>query len=214
MPPPHVAHHPLARVLLTRLRDRATGPAEFRALLEALTGIVLLEALADLPLEPADVETPLARAVGWRLARPLVFVPILRAGLGMAETAQRHAPGAVVRHLGLYRDESTLEPVVYYNRIAPGSLADADVVVLDPMLATAGSAIAAVKLLKAAGATSMRYAGIVGAPEGVAALAAAHPDVPVFLAALDERLTGAGDAWPAGYILPGLGDAGDRQFGT
>lgn len=214
MPHPHVADHPLARVMLTRLRDRVTSPAEFRTLVGRLTGILLHAALADLDLTPAIVETPLAPAQGWTLARPLAFVPILRAGLGMAEAALQHVPGAVVWHLGLYRNEATLEPVVYYNRLAPGTLRDTTVVVLDPMLATAGSVIAAVELLHAAGADDIRCVGIVGAPEGVRALAAAHPAVRVYLAALDERLTGPGDAWPTGYILPGLGDAGDRQFGT
>lgn len=209
-----IVDHPLARIMLTRLRDQSTGPAEFRALVGTLTATLLHAALADLDLTPVAVTTPLASAPGWDLARPLAFVPILRAGLGMAEAAQRHAPGAVVWHLGLYRDEATLEPVVYYSRLGAGALSDATVVVLDPMLATAGSAIAAVDLLHAAGADDIRYVGIVGAPEGVRALAAAHPRVPVHLAALDDRLTGPGDAWPAGYILPGLGDAGDRQFGT
>lgn len=209
-----LAEHPLIRMLLTRMRDRDTSPYEFRTLLGTLTGFLLFEALSDLTLIPARVDTPLAPAAGWNLARPLAFVPILRAGLGMAEAAQRSVPGAVVWHLGLYRNEATLEPVVYYNKLAAGALADTTVVLLDPMLATAGSVCAAVEILKASGASDIRYLGIVGAPEGMRALAAAHPEVPVFLAALDERLTGPADRWPEGYILPGLGDAGDRQFGT
>lgn len=214
MPAPHICDNPLVRVLVTRLRDRSTGPEEFRALLGTVTSHLLHEALADLDLAPISVETPLTATTGWSLARPLAFVPILRAGLGMAEAAARAAPGARVWHLGLYRNEATLEPVVYYNRLAPGALADTTVVVLDPMLATAGSAIAAAGLLKAVGATDLRFVGLVGAPEGVRALAEAHPDMRITLGALDERLTGPGDAWPTGYILPGLGDAGDRQFGT
>jgi uracil phosphoribosyltransferase len=214
MPSPQICDNPLVRVLVTRLRDRSTGPEEFRALLGTVTSHLLHEALADLALAPISVETPLMLTTGWALARPLAFVPILRAGLGMAEAAARAAPGARVWHLGLYRNEATLEPVVYYNRLAPGALADTTVVVLDPMLATAGSAIAAARLLKAVGATDLRFVGLVGAPEGVRALAEAHPDMRITLGALDERLTGPGDAWPTGYILPGLGDAGDRQFGT
>lgn len=214
MPPPHVSQHPLVRALVTRLRDRTTMPAEFRMLIDNATGLLLHEALADVALEATTVETPLAPAHGWSLSGPIVFVPILRAGLGMVDAATRLVPDGQVRHLGLYRDERTLEPVVYYNRLEPGDLAGTTVVLLDPMLATAGSAVAATGLVKAAGATDLRLVGLVGAPEGVRALAAAHPDVRVFLAALDERLTAGGDAWPAGYILPGLGDAGDRQFGT
>jgi len=214
MPQPSVSQHPLVHVAVTRLRHRGTAPADFRTLVGIATGLLLYEALADLAVETAAVETPLATAPGWVLARPVAFVPILRAGLGMVDAATRLVPDSQVRHLGLYRDERTLEPVVYYSRLAAGDLADTTVVLLDPMLATAGSAVAATGLVKAAGATDLRLVGLVGAPEGVRALAAAHPDVRVYLAALDDRLTGAGDTWPAGYILPGLGDAGDRQFGT
>lgn len=210
-----VSEHPLVRVLVTRLRDRATAPADFRGLVGRLTMLLLHEALADVVTVPHGVTTPLTASQGADLAAPIVFVPILRAGLGMADGALALWPDAEVRHLGLYRDEATLAPVVYYDRASGASLAGATVVVLDPMLATAGSAIAAVdRLTSQSGATDVRFVGLIGAPEGVAAFSAAHPDVPIHLAALDDRLTSQGDPWPPGYILPGLGDAGDRQFAT
>jgi uracil phosphoribosyltransferase len=199
---------------LTRLRDRRTSAGEFRALLASITSFLIYEALVDLEVERCPVETPLATAMGWRRARPLAFIPILRAGLGMALTAQDIIPDATVWHLGLSRDEVTLEPVIYYHRFGPGGLKHTTAVVLDPMLATAGSARAAIGLISAAGAHDIRFVGIVGAPAGVAALNDAYPDVRITLASLDERLTGPGDPWPSGYIVPGLGDAGDRQFGT
>jgi uracil phosphoribosyltransferase len=214
MPNTHVCSHPLVRVLVTRLRDRETHAAEFRALVGSITGFLLHDALADVPLAEAEVHTPLAPASGWRLARPVVFVPILRAGLGMSESVVHRVPGATVWHLGLFRDEDTLEPVVYYNKLSPSALANTITVVLDPMLATAGSLAVAVDALKDAGATDIRFIGLVAAPEGAAAMNERHPDVRLFVSALDERLTGQGEPWPAGYIVPGLGDAGDRQFGT
>ncbi len=210
-----VSGHPLVRAMVTRLRSASTEPAAFRGLVARLTGLLVHEALADVAVVEAEVRTPLAPAPGVALAAPLVFVPILRAGLGMADGALAVWPEAEVRHLGLYRDEATLTPVVYYDRASSHPLADATVVILDPMLATGGSAAAAVDVLRQrGGARDIRFVGLIGAPEGVAALSAAHPAVPITLAALDTRLTGPGDPWPPGYILPGLGDAGDRQFAT
>jgi uracil phosphoribosyltransferase len=210
----HVRDHALARVLVTRLRDHTTPAFEFRILVSALTSLVLAEALADISVTPTAVATPLQTTEGWRIAGALVFVPILRAGLGMAASAQAMVPDAAVWHVGIRRDEATLAPGVYYQNVPPTEASSVTAIVLDPMLATGGSAVAAVDLLKGAGVNSIRFVGLIGAPEGVHVLAAAHPDVPIHLAALDERLTGPGDRWPAGYILPGLGDAGDRQFGT
>ncbi|MBK6768162.1 MAG: uracil phosphoribosyltransferase [Ardenticatenales bacterium] len=210
-----VSQHPLVRALVTQLRDATTPPAAFRGLVERLTALLLHDALADVATVGVRVATPLAQVDGTALAAPIVLVPILRAGLGMADGALGLLPDAEVRHLGLYRDEATLRPVVYYDRASGRSLAGATVIVLDPMLATAGSAIAAIDLLmERSKATDVRFVGLIGAPEGVAALQAAHPTVPIHLAALDARLTGGDDPWPAGYIVPGLGDAGDRQFAT
>ncbi|MEO8084016.1 MAG: uracil phosphoribosyltransferase [Ardenticatenales bacterium] len=207
--------HPLVRVLVGRLRDVGTPPPAFRALVSQLTLLLLCEALADVETVAENVPTPLAPAIGRRLAAAIVLVPILRAGLGMADGALAVWPDAQVLHLGLYRDEATLEPVTYYDRVTGRDLSAATVLVLDPMLATGGSASAAVDVLRTRSrARDVRFVGLIGAPEGVAALTAAHPGVPIHLAALDERLTGTGDPWPPGYILPGLGDAGDRQFGT
>lgn len=207
--------HPLVHALVAQLRDVSTPPPAFRGLVARLTTLLLYEALADVATVARAATTPLAEAEGRRLAAPIVLVPILRAGLGMADGALAVWPEAQVLHLGLYRDEATLEPVTYYDRVTGRHLGGATVVVLDPMLATGGSAAAAVQVLRTrSGARDVRFVGLIGAPEGVAALAAAHPAVPIHLAALDPRLTGAGDPWPPGYILPGLGDAGDRQFGT
>jgi uracil phosphoribosyltransferase len=170
--------------------------------------LMAYEATADLPLEPVAVETPLEATRGVHVSgKKLTLVPILRAGLGMVEGVARLVPNARVGHIGLYRDESTLEPVDYYFKV-PSDAAERDFFVLDPMLATGGSAAAAVASLKRAGATRIRFLCLVAAPEGVRKLAAAHPDVIVYCAALDRQLN------EHGYILPGLGDAGDRLFGT
>lgn len=209
-----VPDHAVLRVLLTRLRDRRTEAAEFRELVGALTVLLLHDALSDLPERSEPVDTPLASTTGSSFGAPLAFVPILRAGLGMAEAAQRMVPGAAVWHLGMARDHATLQPKLYYRHV-PETIPDSTTaLILDPMLATGGTAIQAASLLKAAGIRDLRYVGILGAPEGVRALAEAHPDLAIHLAAVDERLTGPGDPWPHGYILPGLGDAGDRLFGT
>jgi uracil phosphoribosyltransferase len=166
------------------------------------------EATADLTLEPVPVETPLERTSGWQVrGKKLTLVPILRAGLGMVEGILRLVPAARVGHIGLYRDHSTLEPVDYYFKV-PGDAAERDFFVLDPMLATGGSAASAVASLKRAGASRIKFLCLVAAPEGVRRLSEAHPDVTIYTAALDRELNAQG------YILPGLGDAGDRLFGT
>ncbi len=209
-----VSTHPIVRVLVGRLRCKETGVAAFRHLVSELTGLLLVEALDDLPLVDEPVTTPLGPAVSQRLAQPVVFVPILRAGLGMSEAASRMLPEAAICHVGLYRDEQTLRPVTYYDRLPRTGLEESVTVLLDPMLATGGTATAAIDLVRQHGARDVRFVGLIGAPEGVAALHDAHPTVAIVLAALDERLTTTDDPFPPGYILPGLGDAGDRQFGT
>jgi uracil phosphoribosyltransferase len=208
MPAPlHVATHPLIQHKLARLRDADTRPPEFRELVASISRLLLFEATRDLRLAPAPVRTPLAEVTGQRLADRVGLVPVLRAGLGMAEAMLEALPEAAVWHLGLYRDHATLKPVTYYNKLPPKPEMDVGIV-LDPMLATGGSAIAAIDILRRAGTPRVIFAGLIAAPEGVAALQAAHPEVPVFLAALDSHLN------EVGYIVPGLGDAGDRQFGT
>ncbi len=203
-----IARHPLIQHKVTLLRDRRTPTKIFKELLDEIAMLMAYEATSDLPLEPLEVDTPLERAAGVRVSgKKLVLVPILRAGLGMVEGVLRLVPGARVGHIGLYRDHDTLEPVDYYFRV-PGDAASRDFFLLDPMLATGGSAVSAVASLKRAGATRIKFLCVVAAPAGVARLAAAHPDVSVYCAALDRELNAHG------YILPGLGDAGDRLFGT
>jgi uracil phosphoribosyltransferase len=208
MPAPvHVSAHPLIQHKLVRLRAAETAPPEFRELVAAISRGLFFEVTRDLRLAPVAVRTPLTQTTCQQLADRVGLVPVLRAGLGMAEAMLEALPEAAVWHLGLYRDHATLKPVTYYNKLPPKP--DMDVaLVLDPMLATGGSAIAAIDILKAAGTPRIIFAGLIAAPEGVAALQAAHPEVPVFLAALDSHLN------DVGYIVPGLGDAGDRQFGT
>ena len=202
-----VVDHPLLKRDLTILRDRATPHGTFRKTLGDAAAILAYEAMRGLPLEEHPVETPLERTSGYRLAEPVVVVPILRAGLGMTDGFVRFAPEARVGHLGLYRDEETHRPVDYYTNL-PGGIGAARVFVVDPMLATGGSAVEAVNRLKARGARRFVFVCLVAAPEGVEALGAAHPDVRVVAAALDRELD------QNAYIRPGLGDAGDRIFGT
>ena len=203
-----VVRHPLVQHKLTILRDRATPKKIFKELVDEIAMLMAYEATSDLPLEAAPVETPLERTSGWRVSgTKLTLVPILRAGLGMVEGILRLVPSARVGHIGLYRDHDTLEPVDYYFKV-PGDVAERQFFVLDPMLATGGSAASAVGSLKRAGATDIRFMCLVAAPEGVRRLTTAHPDVRVYCAALDRELN------EQGYILPGLGDAGDRLFGT
>lgn len=203
-----IVRHPLVQHKLTMLRNRTTPTKIFKELVDEIAMLMAYEATVALELESCAVETPLEHMVGVRVAgKKLVLVPILRAGLGMVEGILRLIPAARVGHIGLYRDHATLKPVDYYFSV-PGEAAAREFFVLDPMLATGGSAITAVRRLKQAGASRIRFLCIVAAPEGIAALRAAHPDVPIMAAALDRALNANG------YILPGLGDAGDRLFGT
>lgn len=203
-----VTRHPLVQHKLSILRDRSTSTKLFKELVEEIAMLMAYEATSDLPLEPVPVETPLEQTTGWRVSgKKLTLVPILRAGLGMVEGVSRLVPAARVGHIGLYRDHDTLEPVDYYFKV-PGDVSERHFFVLDPMLATGGSAVAAVASLKRAGATQIRFLCIVAAPEGIARMSRAHPDVPIYCAALDRELNASA------YILPGLGDAGDRLFGT
>jgi uracil phosphoribosyltransferase len=195
------------REKLTRLRDETTPPKIFRELVAEIATLLLYEATADLPTDDRDVRTPLASYKGARLKDKVGLVPVLRAGIGMVEAALELMPEAQVWHIGLFRDERTLRPIEYYNKL-PSSATVQVCLVLDPMLATGGSATATIDVLKKWGAERIKYVGIIAAPEGVRALVSAHPDVPIHVAALDERLN------EKGYIVPGLGDAGDRQFGT
>ena len=195
------------REKVTRLRDERTPPPEFRRLVHELGMLVLYEATSDLGTEPADVRTPLAAYRGVRLSETVGLVPVLRAGIGMVEAALQLIPEAQVWHIGLFRDERTLRPIEYYNKL-PSAVTAQVCLVLDPMLATGGSSVATIDILKKWGARRVKYVGLIAAPEGVQALSDAHPDVPIHVAALDERLN------EKGYIVPGLGDAGDRQFGT
>lgn len=208
-----VSPHPLARHKLTLLRRRETEPKKFREVIGELASMLVYEATADLATRPFAIETPLTATEGQVMAEKVGLVPILRAGLGMVEGAWRLLPQAEVWHLGLYRDERTLQPVSYYNKLPVAPTVEL-CLVLDPMLATGGSAIAAVDVLKQWGVSRIKFVGLLGAPEGIAALHERHPDVAIHVAEIDERLTGPGDAFPSGYIWPGLGDAGDRQFGT
>ncbi len=211
-----ISQHALVRHKLALLRDVHTSSFQFRALVRELATLLAYEATADLPLAERPVTTPLAEAQGWSLARRIGLVPILRAGLGMVDAIWELIPDAQVWHIGVYRDHETLQPVRYYNKLPPIPTMQV-CLVLDPMLATGGSAIATVDMLKECGIRWIKFVGLIAAPEGIKALSSVHPDVDIHLAAVDERLTPApsrpGDP-PEGYIIPGLGDAGDRQFGT
>jgi len=202
-----VVDHPILRRDLTVLRDRTTPHGRFRQTLSDVAAILAYEALRALPVEAVPVETPLEPVEGYRLAKEVVVVPVLRAGLGLVDGFVRHVPEARVGHLGMYRDERTHRPVDYYASVPPG-LGDASVFVVDPMLATGGSAAAALSHLKRRGARDLTFVCLVAAPEGVRRLEALHPDVPVVAAALDRELD------ERAFIRPGLGDAGDRIFGT
>jgi uracil phosphoribosyltransferase len=202
-----VLDHPLIQHKLALLRDKRTPTKEFRSLVSEIAMLMTYEVTRDLPTWPVDVETPLETAKCRMVAgKKLVLVPILRAGLGMVDGISQLVPSARIGHIGLYRDEQTLKPVRYYFKVP--KQAARDFFVLDPMLATGGSAVVAVQQLKEAGAARIRFLCLVAAPEGVQDMLTAHPDVPVFAAALDRQLN------EHGYILPGLGDAGDRIFGT
>src|SRR6184192_59907 len=199
--------HPVIQTKLTELRDYTADHRKFRTLLDEIAGLMVYEVTRDWPTMPKPVQTPLEQTIGQVLARQVTLVPILRAGLGMADGVLKLLPDARLGHLGVYRDERTLHPVAYYQKLPP-DIATTEVLLIDPMLATGGSGSAAISFLKKAGVNSMRFVCLVAAPEGIAALHAQHPEVPIYCAAIDRQLN------ERGYILPGLGDAGDRIFGT
>lgn len=203
----HVINHPLILAEISKLRDRSCPSAEFRQRIRRIASLMVPEVTATLPTHPISVETPLELTGGAEIQRPVVLAPILRAGIGFLDGFSDLMPEASVAHIGLARNEETLQPEPYYFKVPP-NLAEAEVIVLDPMLATGGSAAEAIKRLKEAGATHVRFACLVAAPEGVEHLESAFPGLPLFAAALDRCLN------EKGYILPGLGDAGDRIFGT
>jgi uracil phosphoribosyltransferase len=202
-----ISKHPLLAHKLSKLRDINTEPKKFRELVREMAGLLAYEATADLKIEPIEVQTPLKITAGFDLKEKIGLVPILRAGLGMVEGIWELMPSAEVWHIGIFRDEKTLKPVEYYNKL-PTEPTVSVCLVLDPMLATGGSAVATVNVLKRWGVNRIKFVGLIGAPEGVELLQKNHPDVPIYLAALDDHLN------EVGYIVPGLGDAGDRQFGT
>lgn len=203
----HIIDHPLIKEKLSVLRHKETPKEIFKENLDEIVTLMTYEVTRDLTLTTYPLETPLAPTLGYQLARPVVLVPILRAGLGFLNGMQRLLPQASVGHIAMARDEKTLQPKTYYAKF-PSSLSEADVIVLDPMLATGGSACDAISVLKEQGAKRIRMVALVAAPEGLEALQKTHPEVTLYLAALDESLN------EQGYILPGLGDAGDRLFGT
>ena len=203
----NIMTHPLISHKLSIMRDKNTSVKDFRECAHEVALLIGYEATKDLKVEEFELETPLKKTVGKRIKRQVALVPILRAGLGMVDALMDLIPASKIGHIGLYRNEETLEPVEYYCKL-PTDIADRQVLVLDPMLATGGSAIAAIDFIKQRGAKNIKFVCIIAVPEGVNALRAAHPDVEIFCGALDEKLN------EHGYILPGLGDAGDRLFGT
>lgn len=203
----HVSNHPLVAHKLSLLRSVDTEPKKFREVVRELAILLTYEATQDLATRQIEVQTPLTKTSGAHLEQKIGLVPILRAGLGMVEGVWELMPSSEVWHIGLYRDERTLRPVEYYNKL-PLEPTVSVCLILDPMLATGGSAVATIDVLKRWGAKKIKFVGLIGAPEGIAEVQKHHPDVPIYLAAIDERLN------ENGYIVPGLGDAGDRQFGT
>lgn len=203
----NVSAHPLIQQKLTLVRDKRTDRETFRSLLSEIAALMVFELTRDFSTRPVDVDTPLERSQGAMLAADITVVPVLRAGLGMADGILHLVPQARVGHLGVYRDEKTLQPVAYFKKL-PDDIAATSVILVDPMLATGGSAVHAVRILKQAGASQIKFLCLLAAPEGIARMAADHPDVPIHTAAVDRQLDGRG------YILPGLGDAGDRLYGT
>ncbi|MBR0576683.1 uracil phosphoribosyltransferase [Proteiniclasticum sp. BAD-10] len=201
-------NHPLVLHKLAIIRDKNTGSKEFREVVEEISTLIAYEVTRDLAMEDVEIETPVGIAKCKTITgKKLAIVPILRAGIGMVDGMLKLVPAAKVGHIGLYRDESTLQPVEYFCKL-PKDIEERDVIVVDPMLATGGSAIDAISMLKKQGAKSIKFVGLVAAPEGIKALTTKHPDVDIFIAAIDEKLN------EHGYIVPGLGDAGDRLFGT
>lgn len=205
----NVIDHPLIQHKLTMMRKKTTGTKDFRELLEEISMLMTYEITRDFPLKDVEIETPVAKCVGKELAdtRKVCVVPILRAGLGLQSGVVNMIPAAKIGHIGLYRDPETLKPVEYYCKM-PGDIAERTMLVVDPMLATGGSAAAAITMLKEKGAKKLILMCLVAAPEGVKVINDEHPDVPVYVASVDEKLN------EHGYIVPGLGDAGDRIFGT
>ncbi|HHT65388.1 MAG: uracil phosphoribosyltransferase [Caldicoprobacterales bacterium] len=204
----HVMNHPLIQHKLTLIRDKETGAKEFRELVEEVALLMAYEVYRDLPLEETEVETPIGKATCQVISgKKIGIVPILRAGLGMVDGMTKLIPTAKVGHIGLYRDPETLEPVEYYCKLPP-DIHERDLIVVDPMLATGGSAAAAVRFLKEKGARGIKLVCLIAAPEGIARVRGEHDDIDIFVAAVDEKLNSHG------YIVPGLGDAGDRLFGT
>jgi uracil phosphoribosyltransferase len=199
--------HPLITHKLTLLRRKETCVKDFREILKEIAGLMAYEITRDLPLNDITIETPLGKCATQELAREVVLIPVLRAGLGMVEGISNLIPNARIGHIGIYRDHDTLEPVTYYSRF-PDNLPESIVMLLDPMLATGGSSSAAIKILKEHGAKTIKLVCVVGAPEGVNRIEKDHPDVQIYLAGLDKKLN------QNGYIVPGLGDAGDRLYGT
>lgn len=203
----YASKHPLIAHKLSILRAKDTKPKKFRQLVKEIAGLLAYEATADLATSPVEIETPLAKMHAQELQEKIGLVPILRAGLGMVEGIWELMPSAEVWHIGLYRDEKTLKPVEYYNKL-PIQPRVAVCLILDPMLATGGSATATADVLKKWGVKKIKYVGLIAAPEGIKAMQTAHPDIDIFTAAIDDHLN------ERAYIVPGLGDAGDRQFGT
>jgi len=204
----HVFDHPLIQHKLTYIRDKNTGTKEFRELVDEVATLMAFEATRDLPLDEVEIETPVERTKSKVISgKKLGIVPILRAGIGMVDGILKLIPAAKVGHVGLYRDPESLKPVEYYVKL-PNDVEERDFIVVDPMLATGGSAVEAIHSLKKRGAKHIKFMCLIAAPEGVDALTKAHPDVDIYIAALDEKLN------EKGYIVPGLGDAGDRLFGT
>ena len=203
----HESKHPLVAHKLSRLRDINTSPKKFRELVREISALLTYEATADLATTPRELETPLAKVTGQELQEKIGLVPILRAGLGMVEGVWELMPTAEVWHIGLYRDEKTLRPVEYYNKL-PLEPTVSVCLILDPMLATGGSATATADVLKRWGVKKIKFVGLIAAPDGIRAMQEKHPDIPIYLAAVDDGLN------DHAYIVPGLGDAGDRQFGT
>ena len=201
------SQHPLVKHKLSRLRDIKTEPKKFRELVREIAALLAYEVTADLATMPRELETPLAKMTGQELKEKIGLVPILRAGLGLVEGFWELMPSAEVWHIGLYRDEHTLRPVEYYNKL-PLEPRVSVCLILDPMLATGGSATATADVLKKWGVRKIKFVGLIAAPEGIKAMQDQHPDIPIHIAAIDERLN------DRAYIVPGLGDAGDRQFGT
>ncbi len=203
----HIVDHPLIQHKLTQIRNKHTGTKEFRENVNEIAGLMAYEITRDIPLRKTETETPLTKCITSELSRDIVLIPVLRAGLGMVDGITNLIPIAKIGHVGMYRDHATLEPHSYYAKF-PYRIKKAIVLVLDPMLATGGSASATLDKLKSEGASDLKLVCIVGAPEGLERVSKDHPDVDIFLAALDEGLN------ELGYIVPGLGDAGDRLFGT